>query len=71
MPDEIISSWDNVNELVMELVQHGSTYERLADLQTYQEGPTQFRFRLEDASGARVTFPLRLISTTTFESGNG
>ena len=67
--DEIISSWDTADELFLELATDDVGRHRArARLQEmfFADREMVMRFRVEDANGQRVTFPLRLISDTTF-----
>ena len=75
MAEEIVQRWENVMELLMELI----LPESAKDLRKVQElvlgvreDPTAvtdgqaMRFRLVDRQGRVVDFPLKLISDTTF-----
>lgn len=70
MAEEIISSWDSINDLVEELVSLGRTYIRIVDAakDPVGDGPAM-DYRLEDANGNAVAFPLTLVSDTTFGAG--
>ena len=73
--EEIISLWDSPFALVLELgtPEVGPEGQRnpLKKVRELMSQPSaegeDFNFRLEDADGKPVKFPLRLISDTTFD----
>ena len=71
--EEIVSSWDNEFMLVFELAtpEVGPDGERNPFHKVRAiMGPASnlnYNFRLEDAKGKTVKFPLKLISDTTFD----
>ena len=68
--EEIIRAWEKLTDLVLELAlpEDATSAEvrqwHLEDLTSSEIA--KYQFRLEDANGNEVAFPLRLISNTTF-----
>ena len=72
--EEIVSSWDNEFMLIIELAtpEVGPDGERnpFHKVRAIMSGPASnlnYNFRLEDADGKAVKFPLKLISDTTLD----
>ena len=68
MADEIISSWDDIGQLVAELVS-GEEGDRRTKIH-FEEitQPLTMNFRLQDGNGNLVMWPLTLISDTTVDT---
>ena len=68
--EEIIRTWKTLNDLVLELAlpeDATSAEVRQFHLEALTSSEiAKYQFRLEDAKGNEVAFPLRLISNTTF-----
>ena len=76
MAEEVVRSWENINQLVIEL----SAPDQVSDIRKVRErinqvlknptvgGGQTMRFRLVDADGKSLAFPLTLISDTTLGS---
>ena len=73
--EEIINSWDSASGLVAELgtPDSGPDGQRnpLKKVRELMSQPSvegeEFNFRLEDAKGRHIKFPIKLISDTTFD----
>ena len=72
--EEIINSWEDPFALVLELgtpdVGPEGKVNPLKKVRGLMSQPSEggdFNFRLEDANGKLVKFPLKLISNTTFD----
>lgn len=73
--EEIINSWDSTLDLVFELATPDSgpdgqpnQLKKVRKLMSQPSGKGEdFNFRLVDARGRRIQFPVKLISNTTFE----
>lgn len=75
--EEIVSSWDSEFMLVIELAtpEVGPDGERnpFHKVRATMSGPASnlnYNFRLEDANGKTIKFPVKLISDTTFDRGS-
>lgn len=65
MADEIVSVWDNVNDMVAELVSDEMDSRKTKRLSEEITSELTMQFRLEDGAGNPVVWPLKLISDTT------
>ena len=75
MAEEIVQSWETLDELFVELnaPDHASDIRKVRErIRLVMEDPTpasdgqSMHFRLVDGDGRDVAFPLKLISNTTF-----
>ena len=68
MAEEIISTWETPDHLVLELIGLGRTRERWTDMKEAPMPGQRMELRVEDAAGKEIVFPVRLVSNTTFET---
>ena len=75
--EEIVSSWDNEFMMIIELatpeVGPDGECNPFHKVRAIMSGPgsnLNYNFRLEDAKGRPIKFPVKLISDTTFDRGS-
>ena len=69
MVDEIVTSWDNPNELVLELAGAGPLKVKERVQEWFDDSATgSMTLALVDASGGRVEFPVKLVSATKIDA---